>query len=416
MDAGGLLLPAAPPSVGAAGGTPQLLLGLGAPTPIGAPASLLVTPDPRGREWTMLAAEVDPGTVGLLRSAGPSAEPLWPLLVRNAHGRVTWDGLTSIAGVEAVRIGRITLSWIHDGDALHVVAVGRLPETTPERLLGALAQAGLATGLADRAGHPHRWLVANLNVADPSLTVPADAPSAEVEQVLADRLGYAGVTAMRATARYDHRPHVGPAGIVSFKRLRVAAPTDRLAEGTAVHHVAPVFGGGGILDVLESGVLLSQRRRRLLGLPAGFGSSERSDRATGKAGRVFVDLSNDPIMPPLALVWSDVVGRLMSRLDFAVVVEDLTPMPLGMIPQSPVEYDPTGRSVANSVIPQQIGIGMGIDLFGPHGPDRIAVRDDVERNDVLACLRAKGVERLGWSEIGDAVVVNPIAVRAGATV
>ena len=47
---------------------------------------------------------------------------------------------------------------------------------------------------------------------------------------------------------------------------------------------------------------------------------------------------------------------------------------------------------------------------------RIAVRDDVERNDVLACLRAKGVERLGWSEIGDAVVVNPIAVRAGATV
>ncbi|WP_164711213.1 hypothetical protein [Euzebya pacifica] len=324
--------------------------------------------------------------------------------------------MTSIAGVEAVRIDRITLSWINDGDALHVIAVGRLPETTPERLLGALGRAGVTTGLADRAGHLHRWLVANLNVVDPSLAVPGDAPSAEVEQVLAHRLGYAGVEAMRSTGRYDPRPHIGPAGIVSFRRLRIAAPPERLVVGTGVHHVAPVFGRGGILDVLESGVLLSQRRRRLLGLPAGFGSSERADRATGKAGRVFVDLSDDPIMPPLALVWSDVVGRLMNRLDFTVVVEDLTPVPLGMIPSSPVEYDPTGRSVAESVIPPQIGIGMGIDIFGPHGPDRIAVRDDVERSDVLACLRAKGIDRLGWSGIDEAVVVNPIAVRAGATV
>lgn len=411
MNARATLLPTKRPEPGVVGGTPQLLLGPAMPSPVGAPANLLLTPDVNGREWTMVVVELARGAVERLRAAGRPATPCWPVLVANQYGRVGWDGMTSIGGAEAVTVGRVTITWIDDGDALHAVAVGKLPEVTPDRLLAALRDAGLPNWWADTEGHEQRWLLSNVLAAKPGARVPADTPVQDLRNGLREILGYPSLAAMAATGNYDPKPHAGRAGMVEFGRLRPVNPPGDIDGKRAIHHVAPVFGGGGMLDLIRSGALLSQRARRLLGNPVAFGSAEGLDRRMGKAGRVHLDVDNGGFLPPLALVWRDIGRRLLSRLDFAAAIEPMVPVPLGAAGPR-VVYDSSGEALSSAEYAPQIGLSGGVDLFGPHGPDLIAVRDEAERTDVIRAIETVGVESLGGVLLHEAVVAQMSAVVA----
>ena len=204
-------------------------------------------------------------------------------------------------------------------------------------------------------------------------------------------------------------PHISPVGTVEF--TRVASPTvpARLDGSTLVHRVAPGRNRGGVIDVVKSGVLLSRRRRRMLGIPGPTGWGSQADDDAGSAGLVFTQVDEqDSLEPMVAFVWSR-PERLARRMDAVAVPHD--PVERVHVLQQRANprfvLDPTLIAVDDPTAPfPQVAVHGAVDIVGPHGPDRIVVPDEGTRITVLGLLEAKRVRTLAGTPLDSAVRVS----------
>lgn len=396
------------PDVGDGRGAPQVVLGPASPSPLGATATLARYHDRSnpGRVWTCLFIELASSAAETLRRCAP-APPVWPAVAVVSGRQAVWDGMTSITGARGARVGKHVVSWVEDAAGVHACVAVTHQGVSPPKMIAPLIELGLVEGWASVEGQERRWALANLAVVAPGVTPPAGTDVAELRAGLAHLCGYPSVAAMLGTGNYDPTPYIGRSGNVEFKRVRTVRPHQRLVDGTLVHQVSPAASTGGILDVLRSGLLLSQRRRRVLGL-RGLSQDESADRKAGFAPLVTCDLEEGGRLPSVGFVWSRPTS-LVRRLDFCVVPNDpITPVMAGVKEARQVELDPTGVSLGrDDAAHPQVSVFDSLDLYGPHGPDRIVVRDNREQVAALRILGELGVAQVGGRPVGQAVEVNP---------
>jgi hypothetical protein len=399
------------PDAGDGRGAPQVVLGKYAPSRVGSQATLVRYPDRSspGRVWTCLFVELAPAADAVLAGCKKAA-PVWPAVAVVAGRQTVWDGMTNVPDARGAKVGKQVVSWVSDAAGVHACVTSSRFDSEPQRMLQPLVDLGLVDGWASQDGQERRWALANLAVIAPDACPPVQAGAEELRAGLAHLAGYGSVAAMMGTGNYDPTPHVGRSGNVEFKRVRQLRPHRRLSEGTLVHQVSPAVGVGGMIDVLRSGLLLSQRRRRVMGV-RGVAQDEDADRAAGFAPMVTCDLEADGRLPTVGFVWNDPC-RLLRRLDFAVVPTDpITPVMAGVKHTVAVEADPTCRALdrPDATFPQ-VAVMDSLDLYGPHGPDRVIVRDNREQIQALRIMSDLGVAELGGRSVTQAVEVNPAMV------
>lgn len=409
------VVPFAEPDPGDGRGVPNLLIGPHTTAASGSQTSYLRIPDRDGTVWNTIVVELATSAAEALQAAGTETGPVWPLTVREA-GVVKWDGLTSVDGAQAVTLSdTVTASWVSDPAGIHACLIGRDPATPPDELVAPLIHAGVVTGWADAAGHERRWLLDNVLCVRPQADVRPAESVHDIQSGLAFLTGHPSVGLMLAPANYDPLPRISRFGVVEFKRVRPAAAAipNWVRSSVLVHRLSPVVGDGGVQDVIASGVLLSQRRRRTLGIRRDLSWHQTPDVHQGVAGLVFAEVDDVAApLPPVGLVWQD-PWRLFARLDSVAVPHDpwvrlhaarLTPNPLFTLDATGTTLD---RSDPSIVVPQ-VAVTGGIDLFGPHGPDLIMVRDDVERSECLHLIHRRGVDEIAGRDIMDVVQVHPM--------
>ncbi len=402
------------PAPGEVFGCPQLLVGPGVGRKSGAPALLANLDDRRtGRGRLALFVDLPPQAGGPLRAAGSPCPPVWPLLLPCGGGQVMWDGLTSVAGAVAVRVGTEIVSWVADPVGHQVCVTAARRPGTPDRLLAALLATGLVDGWASREQHERRWLVDNVARVTPGICPPVEADVRELRAGLAVLAGFADPAAMVATGGYLPAPEVS-VGALTLARVRTTWRPELLLSGRASVRVGPhQHGPGSLLSVLDAGRLTSLRVARLSGGDQ-HSWSAHTDVHTGMSHvlELEVDPAQVTLMPPPALIW-DHPDRLLDRLDAAALG---TPAPALHSPTAPprmTPLDPTGRVLDGDVSFPSLLLETSIDLYGRYGPDRILVRDAHERADIVADLRRAGIEALQSRWVDDAVQIHPALVHTG---
>lgn len=393
-------------------GVQQLALGPDAPLPVGAQVNYVLMPDLRGNIWPCLTAELTHAAADRFLAAGPRCPSRWPLPARNDFRTVGWDGMSSDRDALAVRYGKVTLSWLVDRSGVHVAVVPDRPHGNPDELVAPLVELGALTGWAGARGHERRWLLSCLATLAPHVTPPSRCSEDELQRGLAHLTGWESVFVMQSEGGYRPEPHVTQRGDIEFARPRPAWLPERLHAGAAVHRVSPVRGIGGVVDVVESGALLSQRRRRLLGNMRGLGRGEGPEREAGLAHYVTVDhvRRSGPVVA--GFVWDD-PARLMTRMQAVAMPQDpFLPAFGGRIANPEFFLDPTFARAEEAGTVLGVGVQGSLDVFGPWGPTRIYVPSEVERSEVIAAAVGQGARGVQGRSFKEAVLVDPAVVRS----
>jgi hypothetical protein len=219
---------------------------------------------------------------------------------------------------------------------------------------------------------------------------------------VAKAAGLASGDALAGIPGYDPTPRRSGGWLV-WDRFDVAASRQHVdaAFGSKglVHHLS----GKNLVEVLESGVLASSERRRLMGVKPGKGMSESADMTTGGAKSVFLRVGAKPAHGPM-LFWAD-PARLLRRSDWYAYASDH----FGSL-NADSHHSTSGQTRSPATIAgfgagnNEVMLRHGIDLLGGEAPSHIICSSKTERSSVLALLKKRGIAKLAGRPVEEVVM------------
>ncbi|MEU0489980.1 hypothetical protein ABZ249_12185 [Nocardiopsis sp. NPDC006139] len=225
-----------------------------------------------------------------------------------------------------------------------------------------------------------------------------------VREAVATSVGFTSGAELVQSQGYDPTPKA-TGGWLTWGRFDLG--NKKAAMGSAwkgkslVHKVQ----GGNLAAILATGVLASTERRATMGISSGLGMSEASDKHTGGASSVFMRVrSTSQAKTGPQLVWDDPL-KIVDNTSlygynsdhFGAVNPDHHLHSTGKLTKDPLKIAKFNASN------NEVMVRHGLDLLGEHAPSRILCSTAKERADVLAVLKAKGVEHLGGKPIDEVV-------------
>lgn len=222
-----------------------------------------------------------------------------------------------------------------------------------------------------------------------------------VREAVAVATGHADGAALAASAGYDPTP-ARSGGWLTWSRFDVGADVGAVQQAFKGKKLVHRLGGGGLAQMLSTGVLASTERRATMGTATGIGQSEYADKQSGGANSVFLRVSSKAAGGP-ALVWDD-PHVLMRRADYYGYKGDH----FGAI--NPANSHYSGAMTRDPLKIAKFGSGNnevmfrdGIDLLGAEAPSRIVCQGAKERAAVLKLLTERGITELRGRPIDQVV-------------
>lgn len=221
-----------------------------------------------------------------------------------------------------------------------------------------------------------------------------------VRDAVAAATGHADGKALAGSAGYDPTP-IRSGGWLTWSRFDVAANPQQLQQAWKGKKLVHRLGGGGLAELLSTGVLASTERRATMGTAKNIGMSEDADKMSGGANSVFLRVKTKQPSGGPALVWDD-PHVLMRRTDYYGYNGDhfgaLNPHHnTGGMSRDPQKI--AGFSASNN----EVMFRDGIDLLGAEAPSRIVCSGTTERASILKLLTAKGITHLRGRPIDQVV-------------
>ncbi|GAB1646816.1 hypothetical protein [Krasilnikovia sp. MM14-A1259] len=223
-----------------------------------------------------------------------------------------------------------------------------------------------------------------------------------VRDAVAQATGHADGAALAASAGYDPTPQRS-GGWLTWSRFDVGADPKAVAQAFKGKKLVHRLGGGGLTQMLSTGVLASTERRATMGTATGIGMSEAADKKSGGANSVFLRVSGKAPSGGPALVWDD-PHVLIRRADWYGYNGDhfgaINPANSnysGSLTRDPMKVATFGAS-NNEVMFRE-----GIDLLGAEAPSRIVCSGAGERAQILKLLTDRGITELRGRPIDQVV-------------
>ena len=221
--------------------------------------------------------------------------------------------------------------------------------------------------------------------------------TAIVRDALAKQLGYASGADMAATPGYNPMPtregptHVWSRFDVNSSTLDPKWGTRKLVHQVTGKNLAPMLTSGG-------GVLTATEHRQFMG-HTGVGMSEAADAGTGGSRAVFLRVKpTDTYNSGQWLEWNQ-PGALLTRSDWYGYNGDK----FGNFQSSAQTRNPN-QLVNHTAHNNEVMFRDGIDLFGPHGPDRIHLGSKQAATAVIAELKASGRTHIRNQPLSEVIV------------
>lgn len=222
--------------------------------------------------------------------------------------------------------------------------------------------------------------------------------------------GYTGHNSgddLAASPGYDPTPNIS-GGWLTWGRFDVIGSTDAIAKAWEGKSFIHQVNGSNLTKMLTTGVLASTERRALMGVQAGLGMSEDSDKYTGGANSVFLRAKNTKAhLGGPVLVW-DNPAVLLARADYYAYPADH----FGAINPhhhntgSSMTRDPYKIAEFAGNYKNEIMFRNGLDLFGAEAPSRIICSSSDERDKILTLLGDKGITTLGGKPVTHVVTTK----------
>jgi hypothetical protein len=207
--------------------------------------------------------------------------------------------------------------------------------------------------------------------------------TAILREAVAKASGFTGAASMLKSSNYAPAPRLTRAGI-KWQRFDVTSEDIDVAWGQESRGLVHSVSGHSerILDILATGTLASQSRRRRIGV-AQTGMSEAADIDTG--GSRFVFLRNgfsSQKYSGAGLVWEK-PGAVLSRTDwYANAGDKYGAISKNRNPLKTVSFTDDKKN--------EIMVNDGIDIYGTEAPSRVHVPSNL-REKALAIVAGKGI-------------------------
>lgn len=216
--------------------------------------------------------------------------------------------------------------------------------------------------------------------------------------------GFTNSAEMLKSSNYSPSPRITRAG-VKWQRFDVTSEAIDQTWGERKRGLSHSISGSSdrILDVLATGSLSSQSRRRRIGVVTNTGMSENQDINTGGSRSIFLRnspasfLLNSPAnqkYSPAGLVWEK-PGAVLSRTDWHANTGDkYGAISKNRNPLKIVNFNDNSN---------EIMISDGIDIYGSEAPTRVHVPKNL-RDKALAIVAAKGITSVNGIPVEDWIV------------
>ncbi|MEY9211525.1 hypothetical protein NI17_009980 [Thermobifida halotolerans] len=224
-----------------------------------------------------------------------------------------------------------------------------------------------------------------------------------VREAVATATGHADGATLAASPGYDPAPRAS-GGWLTWSRFDVGnqhSAVEAAWQGRSlVHHVT----GANLTDLLATGVLASTERRAVMGIPAGKGMSESSDKYSGGANAVFTRVrASSSVGKGPRLVWDDPVRLLDNTGVYGYDGDHFGALnPKGNHSVQGMTTDPV-KMAHFSAKNNEVMFRHGLDLLGAQAPSRILCHDSAQRTEVLALLAKKGITHLNGQPVDQIV-------------
>jgi len=217
-------------------------------------------------------------------------------------------------------------------------------------------------------------------------TAAAPMRTSLLRDAVATQLGFTSGAAMAATNGYDPMPtREGPTHV--WSRFDIAATS--LGEAWSSKRLVHKVTGNNLSQLLTSGsgVFAATEHRRFMGAKNGLGMSEAADVGTGGSRSVFLRVKPKSANYGASqwLEW-DQPAQLLSRSDWYAYNSDQ----FGKFTNGSNQTRNPNTLVSHNAHNNEVMFRDGIDLFGPHGPDRIHLGSKTEASKVISTLKASG--------------------------
>lgn len=222
-----------------------------------------------------------------------------------------------------------------------------------------------------------------------------------VRGAVASATGHASGDALAGSPGYDPVPKTS-GGWLTWGRFDVAGSTPELQQAWSGRCLYHKVTGHNLAAILGTGVLASTERRAVMGVSAGLGMSEDSDKLSGGASSVFLRAGPAHGTSGPALVW-DNPSVLLSRADYYAYGSDHfgSVNPDSSHSTSGMTRDPF--KIAGFSGNNEIMLRNGIDLLGAEAPSRILCGSSGARAKVLGLLKARGITHLAGKPVSEVV-------------
>jgi hypothetical protein len=224
---------------------------------------------------------------------------------------------------------------------------------------------------------------------------------AMVRDAVAAATGHADGLALAASPGYDPVPRRS-GGWLTWSRFDVTGSTPKLQQAWSGKCLEHRVSGGNLLDVLATGVLASSERRAVMGVSAGLGMSESSDKFSGGASSVFLRVRKHSSLGP-SLIWDDPTV-LMSRADYYGFNGDHfgSVNPASSHKTSGMTRD-AFKIAAFSSDSNEVMLRNGIDLLGAEAPSTILCGSPAQRTKILDLFKTRGITQLRGKPVSEVV-------------